>query len=288
MLSILCTLFFTFFPFFYFYSIRSDSMENGYNSTTTIVDHASPRIQWLIAPKFVHVVLQNQEPSHHIMNADLPKHLEKDGPFLIPITQSIWEPIKVCRLCHDFYASHGMFYDGAKITKGTVIRPAETSKNFRQTQYLDKNGQLGDGGRPNRSTSSVQNGSSSTGSSMEMENPLMNLNHNSSSSSSAQKKKSAGLMQKKKKTAGNSSTGSDGVNGGETFLSLANIDVTLLDRMESTPSPPSKSKRKNHLHAQGQGNHSPMSRGENQLVVDRAKLQQHQQEEESLSKAADA
>ena len=36
-----------------------------------------PRIQWLIAPKFVHVVLQNQQPTHEVMSAPLPKHLEK-------------------------------------------------------------------------------------------------------------------------------------------------------------------------------------------------------------------
>jgi hypothetical protein len=108
-----------------------------------------PRIQWMIAPKFVHVVLQNQEPGHPVLKARLPAHLKKDGPFLIPITESIWEPIKVCRHCHNFYNNYGLFDVDNKISRGTVIRPAESARNYRQTKYIDdknKNSTFGCGG----------------------------------------------------------------------------------------------------------------------------------------------
>jgi hypothetical protein len=134
-------------------------------------EHALPRIQWLIAPKFVHVVLQNQEPSHPVLNVSLPPHLKKDGPFLIPITDSIWEPIKVCRLCYHFYNKFNLFDDDTTITRGTVIRPAETTRNYRQTKYIDET--------YDKDTKNPFDGDKS---SVEIANPMNDSNGNSNNS----------------------------------------------------------------------------------------------------------
>ena len=160
----------------------------------------------------MHVVLQNQEPSHSILKMKLPKHLEKDGPFLVPVTESIWNPIKVCRLCHDFYGEHGLFDDDAKITRGTVVRPAESVKNYRQSQFLHTGSTMGDGGKPNRDNS------------VDSKNDSKKGEHVSESKNGsgvvAGKTKDHSVIKKKE-------------------ARLDSIDTSILDRMEqmSTPSP---------------------------------------------------
>jgi hypothetical protein len=55
----------------------------------------------------------------------------------------------VCRHCHNFYNNYGLFDVDNKISRGTVIRPAESARNYRQTKYIDdknKNSTFGCGG----------------------------------------------------------------------------------------------------------------------------------------------
>lgn len=137
--------------------------------------------------------MQNQEPSHPVLNVSLPPHLKKDGPFLIPITDSIWEPIKVCRLCYHFYNKFNLFDDDTTITRGTchtffkssfdfysfffsisvgtVIRPAETTRNYRQTKYIDET--------YDKDTKNPFDGDKS---SVEIANPMNDSNGNSNNS----------------------------------------------------------------------------------------------------------
>lgn len=165
----------------------------------------------------MHVVLQNQEPSHSILKMKLPKHLEKDGPFLVPVTESIWNPIKVCRLCHDFYGEHGLFDDDAKITRGTVVRPAESVKNYRQSQFLHTGSTMGDGGKPNRDNSVASKNDSENG-----EHVSESKNGNGVV---AGKTKDHSVIKKKE-------------------ARLDSIDTSILDRMEQTSTPsPIKGKR---------------------------------------------
>jgi hypothetical protein len=91
--------------------------------------------------------LQNQEPNHPVRYAGLPPHLATDGPFLVPVTQSIWDSIKICRLCYEFYEPFGLFDDNAEIKRNTIIRPAETTKNFKMNRFVDDTGST-PGGTP--------------------------------------------------------------------------------------------------------------------------------------------
>ena len=64
--------------------------------------------------------------------AKLPPHLQPDGPFLMPITSSIWQPIKICRLCYDFYDKFDLFNHNTRITRSTIIKPAVSHENLRK------------------------------------------------------------------------------------------------------------------------------------------------------------
>lgn len=81
-------------------------------------------------------LLQNQEPSHPVRHAELPPHLA-DGPFLVPVTTSIWHPIKICRLCFDFYDKFDLFDHNTRITRSTIIRPSGPPADFLQTKYVE-------------------------------------------------------------------------------------------------------------------------------------------------------
>ena len=198
-------------------------------------NHAVPRIQWLIAPKFVHVVLQNQEPTHPVMKAPLPDHLKKDGPFLVPVAESIWEPLKVCRRCHEFYGKYDLFDDGGKISRGTVIRPAVTSDAYRQTKYLNrkgsKGGGMGDGSGSVTSTTTGGVGVSPAGAtSSETTTPL-----SGNGSDVAWTKGAAELS-----GGGRTPTSLTKQSGG--YVGMSGLDTSLLRRMEetATPSPPAR------------------------------------------------
>ena len=200
-------------------------------------NHAVPRIQWLIAPKFVHVVLQNQEPTHPVMKAQLPDHLEKDGPFLVPAAESIWEPLKVCRRCHEFYDKYDLFDDGEKISRGTVIRPAATSDAYRQTKYLDRKGSkgkgMGGGSGSGSGTSTTRGGVGVSSAGATASETTTSLPSNGSDVAST---KSAAELN----GGGRTPTSLRKQSGG--YVGMSGLDTSLLRRMEetATPSPPAR------------------------------------------------
>ena len=105
------------------------------------------------SPKFLQ---QNQEPTHEVKNAELPPHLYPDGPFLVPVSTSIWQPIKICRLCYEFYDKYDLFNHNTNITRSTIIRPTESSQNFRQKKYVGEIGNVSENGsNPVHSTEST-------------------------------------------------------------------------------------------------------------------------------------
>jgi hypothetical protein len=75
---------------------------------------------------------------HKARNVEFPPHLHPDGPFLVPITSSIWQPIKICSLCYDHYDEYDLFDHSTNITRSTIIRPAESQQNFRQNKYVEE------------------------------------------------------------------------------------------------------------------------------------------------------
>ena len=68
--------------------------------------------------------------------SELPPHLA-DGPFLVPLSTSIWQPIKMCRLCYDYYDDFGLFNHNASITRSTIIRPVVAPADIRKTKYVE-------------------------------------------------------------------------------------------------------------------------------------------------------
>ena len=55
----------------------------------------------------------------------------------MPVTTSIWHPIKICSLCFDFYNDFGLFDHNTRITRSTIIRPSGAPAEIRQNKYVE-------------------------------------------------------------------------------------------------------------------------------------------------------